>query len=227
MICPKCGDPNAYQSLMTGTIDCASCSSTYTKHAQTHSSHLAREMDISQRVLDYLSKAGLTSKIVIAGGAPRNWHQGKAATDVDVFIWGEPFIVWGIFEAHFQCSTSIQIRSSKGSKYDFSAISHIRESVIEGLKFQFIFLNEPWLESHGMISLRDYVYNSFDFDICKCLFLKNGTLEVSSAAKEDFDNKTLTVCLTDMIKYKRVSTMARRSKKLQSYYPDHKIVINP
>lgn len=45
---------------------------------------ITRQMNLARSVLDVLSGAGL--RCAVAGGAPRDWLLGRAATDLDIYI---------------------------------------------------------------------------------------------------------------------------------------------
>ena len=111
---------------------------------------------------------------------------------------------------------------------EFRLIKSIWNKTWDDIEVQFIILNYENCVNAGIESLQEFVEKTFDFNICKIWYEANSkSIIPSESAMQDFESKTLTVSIGDMIKYQRLTTLAKRSAKLQSYFPNHKINIVP
>jgi len=161
---------------------------------------------------------------IIAGGAPRNWYQNKLAYDVDIYLWQDKqgrldrvALKLGINPDDLR-----EKKCSPDSDYVTDQITEVWEVDYKDQIIQWIFLREKGVQFQ---TLEEFVIETFDFNICKCFFNESGDVLLTKEAKEDFDNQTLTIDIFQMQKYRRIERLPKRSRKLQEYYPNHKIVI--
>lgn len=183
---------------------------------------VAQQQDIAKEILNLLGAAGMV--IICAGGAPRNWFENKLANDIDFFLWEEDyrFIDDGSFAKILNVPGFNDLNPKAYGYPGVGIIAHAFETHYKGENVQFVFAND-W--NGHFKSLTTWIEESFDFNICKCYF--DCRINLSGVAYDDFQNKKLTCSYEKLQKYGRLPTLPKRSKKLQSYYPKHQIVIDP
>lgn len=178
--------------------------------------------------------------VLIAGGAPRDWYQGKLCHDIDIFCWGNnnrddaTVIMVNISDELWKTDATFTVTQKiQKSAYSYKMIQEVWEGVFKGMIVQWIFLNPKQMVAFGLMGIDEFVNETFDFDICKCIFWiddknnKTEVIDVFPSAAFDFNNQTLTVSLKQLQIHDRLLTLPRRSTKMQTYFPNHKIVINP
>lgn len=131
---------------------------------------IKKQKAVAKMVLEQL--AFLDDNAIVAGGAPRNWEQGKAAVDIDVYFYIDPSRQCGHILRHLIAlfgpmnpmgATKVDLGDStqeerKNCDYDQMDIRWVFEGVIMGEQVQFIVMKEPTFSS---------VINRFDSSICK------------------------------------------------------------
>lgn len=176
--------------------------------------------------IEIYNKSNCSGRLELCGGAPRNWFQNKLANDLDFYLqtgWmsAETFLNNLGPDAKYNISNSwgqhpVYRRNNK--------ISKVYEFEYKGMKCNLITFD---YNSH-MGPFHKQVWETFDFNICKFHYdFGVGGINCSPSAMDDLFNKTLTCSISNIIMYTGVNKLAARAAKMQSYYPDHKIVINP
>lgn len=171
---------------------------------------------------------------VIAGGSVISWSESRVANDVDIFC-RQSFVPIDLQKhliKELKCNVDIHV-VKPSSKYKFSAIKEVWEAIIKDQLFQWIILDEVWLQSNFPNSpnnpIRSFVEETFDIGICKALIYGSDP-RISIYTKDcsdDLSNMTLTVSLSKLQMYDRLKSLPKRSRKYQAKFPNHKIVINP
>lgn len=162
---------------------------------------------------------------LIAGGAPRDWIAGRVAHDIDIFLWDDNENTGSLDKIInlLGCDEEdlVDKSSAPRGEYTNNCITEVWELEYKDQLIQWIFI----AMNKGFRSLEEFVCETFDIDICKCFFNHSGEIILTDEAKADFDNKTLTIDLENCRRYDRISALPRRSKKIQQYFPDHRIVL--
>lgn len=209
-----------------------------------------------QIALEVLNK--VPRQAVIAGGAPRNWHFGNKAKDIDIYIEGEPNGLVFTSEPWWQGMPNAR-RMGAGAAVEFpednanpfrsmtisqvqpgesgsqKGIAHVHEFEYKGLKFQIITVKKDEfptpndnIRMAGVIpnnmGIISYIFRSFDFGINKIAIEKNGNIHKHYDFDEDVKNKTLTINMSEIIRY-NATMIPHRFRKMKKYFPDHQVVI--
>lgn len=178
----------------------------------------------------------LDSEAIVAGGAPRNWSEGKLANDIDLYMRSHCVNTSGrlrsqIANVIFNCEIEEleTYQEVEIGEYTFGVdleIVKLLGVIYKGVKFQFIILNgnkeykdfKKQIVSHMDIGLnQQYIdwYSNRDNEIIK---LKE--------AIKDEEDKTLTLFVNCMTPSQLKHCMSHHLPKMQSYYPDHKLLLN-
>lgn len=180
-----------------------------------------------KKIADEILAIGAGRDICLAGGAPRNWFSGIPANDLDFFIMGgnfRPPELWAKNIKTIGSSDSLSDDWSGSFKKKTILIDKVVQFNVEGETIQFIHLNQNECRNLSILTAADFAFDTFDFDICK-VFYNNKLVVLSGPAKYDFQNKTLTIRMGNILKFQRIKTLPGRAAKIQGYYPDHKIRI--
>lgn len=217
-----------------------------------------KQQMIANNLFKHVVKFGTKCKnsleqCLIAGGAPRDWHRGSLANDID-------FYVWNPFDAvNFTTTTGIELtikesaseekkeqpekdplenlafkKSSKHNYISMGDIVIVYEGTYENQKFQIICLNPLKIlkpEQMDLFDSHDIMYydgiQSYlmrSFDFDICkVFYDGRKVIMTKEALYDFENKTLTAYTKDIKKFDRLETLPTRLEKLQRYFPGHTI----
>lgn len=158
---------------------------------------------------------------VLAGGAPRNWHLGKPAKDLDFWlnVPNKGMKHKTLLEKHF--SRTPKFRGiTKSDDEDYGSLPGIEALIDVPYQFeniQIVVLDDEWEP--------ELYIDTFDFDLCKIMFdFKSTEIVPGYAFKNDMENKTLTYNISKLTKGQLLKAPAR-AKKMQELFPDHKMVI--
>lgn len=203
--------------------------------AKDHLMNVEEQKKIANEILVKV-KWTIDSEAIIAGGAPRNWSEGKLANDIDLYMRSNCVNTAGrlrsqiakvIFDCHVGDLETYQ--DVEIGEYTFGVdleIVKLLGVIYKGIKFQFIILNgnkqysdfKKQIVSHMDIGInRQYVdwYSNHDSQIIK---LKE--------AIKDEEDKTLTLFVNCMTPSQLKHCMAHHLPKMQEYYPDYKLTMN-
>lgn len=193
---------------------------------------IQHQQDVSFKVLRGI-KTFIDNDAIIAGGAPRNWDQGKEANDIDLYM------------RSLQTSNTsrfmLQIENALGQKlewvqdvdmdgYQFGIGIEIIKIVgfkLDGVLFQLIVCNpsQEWGDfKRRIVGHMDIGINRISADWYSERKDK-GRLTKTDEYRKDVDNRTLTLykdCMTDeQLRH----CMEAHLPKMQSYYPEYKLEI--
>lgn len=120
------------------------------------------QMNLADEVIHKLR--AVDPSCIVAGGAPRDWHFGNIANDIDIYIW-QPHKTRGAKEnqlnaAGFNVSTV---------SFDINHEMYKKNSMID-----YVFNAEGYDEKVQIISLNESTYkvvNSFPFSICQAWYI--------------------------------------------------------
>lgn len=151
---------------------------------------------------------------VLAGGAPRNWHLGKPAKDLDFWLRASDDEVDKI-EQHFSFVARRQYRqNANNAKYGSVTLEDIVDISLKGENIQVIVVNS---------NPEDYI-NDFDFNLCKIKydFLLGGVFPFPEF-DNDIANKTITHNISKLNPNQQIRSQ-QRLQKMQALFPDFKLV---
>jgi len=178
------------------------------------------QIDLAKKIMSSLTKMGCSS--IIAGGAPRNWNKGIKAKDLDIFTtrdWlGDPQRQ-NILPKTMKPLNKIY----NNTKKNFARSVHEFEK--NGEKIQLITVDYFNKDVKDLNSFINQIFLTFDWSICKIAMQPNGSFYESVEYQKDIANKKLTLNITNVEKYNRVSNVAERFRKMKTLYPDHEAVI--
>lgn len=121
---------------------------------------------------------------IIAGGAPREWFFGKAASDIDVFIY-DTCSYGRMWDKLKHLGFDIQVtKDGEGLPEHYKKNPHLHslfECTINGEKVQFLQMNSPTFTS---------VISQFPLSICKAWY-KNGKIGVDRDFKRSVKHKVI------------------------------------
>lgn len=176
---------------------------------------------------------------IISGGAPRNWHAGMIAKDVDIFLMQDTEgrldkIVYDLrknpddlIQRKGEPKQSEEITEkleslapvTKTVDYCSEDIVEVWELELRGERIQWIFIND-----HRFDNVQSFIEKTFDFEICKAYF-DGFDVVLSDGAKDDFKNKTLTFSLSNVTTHNRLYSLPKRTAKMQNLFPSHRVNI--
>lgn len=192
---------------------------------------IQHQQDVSFKVLHGI-KMLIDNEAIIAGGAPRNWDQGKEANDIDLYM--RSLQTSNTSRFRFQIENALEqelewVQDVDMNKYQFGIDIKILKIVgfkLDGVLFQLIVCSpaQEWgnfktkIVYHMDIGI-NRIYADWYSKIDK------GCLIRTRAYHKDVDNKTLTLykdCMTDeQLRH----CMKVHLPKMQSYYPEYKLEI--
>lgn len=219
---------------------------------------IKKQQMIANSLFKHISKFGLKCKnsleqCLVAGGAPRDWHRGVLANDIDFYVWN-PFDATG-FMAETGVNLTVKesaaekeakekgssfkgfLEKKKTSVHNYISLGDIiivYEGIYQNQKFQIICMNPTKIlkpEQMDLFSTKDIMYydgiQSYlmrSFDFDICkMFYDGRKIITTKEALYDFENKTLTAYTKDIKKFDRLETMPARLEKLQKYFPGHTV----
>lgn len=206
---------------------------------------IKHQKNVAKQVLEILHHSSGTShtfktrcpEAIIAGGAPRNWWFNKPANDLDFYIKG--YLDTCTLERLSQLSTTdCQTARHKYSEA-IKTINYVSTYTIEGISVQIICVELPNIigniecTNHGDGArtecprcFANFVFETFDFGICKIAQSEpsGGTCFQHPDFINDYRDKTLTLRLNEFEKFQYFGNLPERLKKMQKYFPGHKVV---
>lgn len=157
------------------------------------------ELDMTENenvTLSNLKNAEAVHQIYIAGGYLRDTLLGKPIKDIDVFVYGDPWLMERVEKDRAFVKTSVQ-------EYD-GDLFHLTGN-IKNTRINLLFPKKNWA-AH---------FNSFDLGICKVSYeLKRDFLHQHSDFIKDAENKTLT-------HVGKVQHNEEHVHRIQKKYPDY------
>ena len=194
---------------------------------------ITEQQDIAAEVLRNLLYH-VDSDTIIAGGAPRNWDEGKLANDIDIYLRSNAVDSVSMTEAMLSSALGFKVKQKQNvdcTNYNLGisfSIKKIFAFEYKGVLFQLIFI-EPQ-EVWGKGELPTKVVNHFDLGINMIYaswgFLGNPrNLNKTSAYDSDRKNRTLTMYKDNMSYQQLRHCLSNHLPKMQKYYPDYKLVI--
>jgi hypothetical protein len=176
-------------------------------------------------------KWSIDSEAIVAGGAPRNWHLGGLANDIDLYM--RSHCINTVGRTKYQIKNLlgdgvVWERATEVNNYKFGMdieIVSIISFTYKGVLFQLIVCNP------------NYAYTNFKMQVVKhmdiginrvwCDWYGKGerNINFTGEALKDFNDKTLTLfkdCMTDT---QLVHCMKTHLPKMVKYFPDYKIIM--
>ena len=189
------------------------------------------QVDVSFKVLQKI-KMLIDNEAIIAGGAPRNWDQGKEANDIDLYM--RSLQTSNTSRFRFQIENALGqelewVQNVDMNKYQFGIGIEIIKIVgfkLDGVLFQLIVCNPSQKWGHfktQIVEHMDIGINRISADWYSQI--DKGWLTKTPAYCKDVDNQTLTLykdCMTDA---QLRHCMEVHLPKMQSYYPEYKLEI--
>ena len=203
---------------------------------------IAKQKVIARLVLEKTRK--YFPSAIITGGAPRNWHVGMVAKDIDIFLMQDASgkLDQIVYDLRKNPDDLVQLKgqveeeveepvkldggvlgvfvSKKTVDYDPNDIIEVWELEVRGEKIQWVFLNQQRCSTP-----KEFVMETFDFEICK-MFFTDGVIELSPGAQHDFDNKILSLSVESLTQHDRLYSLPGRAAKMQKLFPSFKLKIN-
>lgn len=245
--CPNCNSKNAYCGLYGWKCDSPSCSfydgisredkkedkendavlpegiftpSTSITATITVSDPIQQQQDVAIEVLEKLEKLGCVS--LVAGGAPRNWDLKIKARDLDIFTtkeWLQHTSIKNIFP-NINKVNKIYPRSQKSFAHSVHEFQYKGEivQIITLKNFKQDFNNQK-------LDFAEEVFKTFDWHVCKIYMNSSGIIWKTTDYIDDIKNKRLTLNITNVEKYNRVSKLPERFRKMKSLFPNFEAII--
>lgn len=186
---------------------------------------LAEQKNLALNVLKVICK-DIDGEALIAGGAIRNWEEGRLAKDIDIYLRCN---LKGSGNTRECIHNLIKGKGvvSKGKDLDTGEyslalpIKYLISFLVDGLEFQFIIV-----DSLPSKNFQEYVIGSFDLGICRIGINMFSNVLSSKEYFKDLNNKTLTFYYGHLSDSQMRSAMDRHIPKIMDYYPNHKLVLN-
>lgn len=180
-------------------------------------------------------KWGIDSEAIIAGGAPRNWDIGQPANDIDLYLRSNCINTASRFKAQianviFGCKSgeleTYQDVDTGNYKFGIDLeIVYLLGVIYKGVKFQFICLNG----NKEYKDFKDDIVGHMDIGLnhiyCDWYCNSDNHLNATKEYNEDFMNKTLSLYVDTMTPSQLQHCMQHHLPKMQSYFPDYKLVV--
>lgn len=177
----------------------------------------------------------IDSNAIIAGGAPRNWKEGKLANDIDCYLrWKHPrtIIQMGaaIEKLLGNLITVSRVINTIGYSWgsDAFSITKLFDFDYKGVHFQLIIVQENTFQhfSKSILSHMDIGLNMIGWNglIPHLSFLVDNFI-LTDSYTEDCVNKTLTLFTETMSGVQLKHCMSYHLPKMIKYYPDYKLVL--
>lgn len=190
------------------------------------------QMQIANEVLVKIKRV-IDNEAIIAGGAPRNWDEGKLANDIDLYMRS--------FNHGTKAKIATQVKTCLGVEnlelyQDTDAMQHytcgtdlnivrLFGFILNGVKFQLIIMNP----NHHYTNFKSEVVKHMDIGLnrisCDWYSQYETSFNKTSEYVEDRRSHTLTLLTSSMSKDQLEHCMKVHLPKMQSYYPDYKLVI--
>jgi hypothetical protein len=175
---------------------------------------------ILEEVLDTLGEY-LRDKMIIAGGAPRNWFEDKPANDVDIYLPEgdrDDDILSPLAKNLRDIFITVKPTHTYPPLKGFN-IKQVLNVKYKGVLLQFIFTS---------LHLKDFtgskILGNFDVNINKVLY-RNSSIVMTEDAMKDFENKTITFNHRKIPDAQLRHSLDHHLPKIISYYPEHKLVL--
>ena len=178
-----------------------------------------------EKALQILKKLEIIDpEVLICGGAPRNWDQGKLANDVDTYINCTSVQLIRFLETVCDIKESdIEMPLMENNEYARMQEDWIMNATIDGIEFQF--------HKHNMAGkvFCKSIFNTFDFGINKIAIRSDGSFIKTHDYSFDVSSKTLTMnksTVMSSLERDRLSYIFNvRIPKMKEYYPDSEFII--
>lgn len=166
---------------------------------------IQQQKDIADKILDKLRI--ISPYAILAGGAPRDWYFGKEARDFDFYFYS-PADTQNAVHGQFRKALDVDVQFKQFNDQmlytHMGCIRRILECEIDGIKCQFMQLNEPKQEFK--------VVDKMSCSICKAWYLGRD-VELHKDFKLSVATKT--VFLSDGYNWSDP-----HPKKIQGYLPE-------
>lgn len=195
---------------------------------------VGEQQQISNEVLHALHL--IDSYSFVAGGAPRNWKEGKLARDIDLYtLWGSCIsntVALRQIALSRLLGTNIEFICENDSDQAYSiggsclSISKTSSFMYKGVLFQIIHI-----EKSATCDFKKEVLHHMDIGLNRIGWNPWYSSELNTAYiltdeyTEDRDNKTLTVYTGDLSEEQKKHCKHKHLPKMKRYYPDHEVVV--
>lgn len=195
--------------------------------------NITEQQDIAAEVLRSLLYH-VDSDTIIAGGAPRNWDEGKLANDIDIYLRSHAVDTLSMTEAMLSAALGFKVKQEQNvdlNKYNLGTsfvIKKIFAFEYKGVLFQLMFIEPQEVWSKGELPKK--VMNHFDLGINMIYaswgFLSNPRkLNKTAEYNSDREGRTLTLYKDNMSDQQLRHCISTHLPKMQNYYPEYKLVI--
>ena len=193
--------------------------------------NIQTQQEVSFKVLQALRN--IDSEVIIAGGAPRNWLEGKLANDIDCYLrWHGGSCTRMLKTISKFLGTELEMNTGVECTYHFGGdnftLKHIFSFNYEDVLFQIMVIGElePMdfitdILEHMDIGINKVGWRPWD---AKGLNNVNAFLETKEY-RADYFNSTLTLYQNVMNKDQLKHCMEKHLPKMLSYYPNHTLKI--
>jgi len=191
-----------------------------------HNNQILGEENLS--VLRSLQEIYKDKRIIIAGGAVRDFVMGKPYRDIDIWIpevkkGQKAFTLEAVIPQQLEFGDDDNISSTpldladqpRDNPYeDVKGILSVHDMYYKGTQYQLIFVPD---------NPKELVENHFDFGFCR-IFHDGHKIHTTKAFETDRDNKTLTYDISTMDRANIEKIEKVRGPKLLKKYPDFTLI---
>lgn len=169
---------------------------------------------------------------LIAGGAPRNWDEGKLANDIDCYLRWNISTTGSVLDAlELLLNDEVLQESNVDCSYHFGDDSFHLSKLIsfryDGVLFQLVIIGEDKKIPNFSQTILGHM--DIGLNMIGCNWWNRADMEYYIKTKQyqqDRDNKTLTLYQNVMNPEQLQHCMTRHLPKMMSYYPDYKLTIS-
>lgn len=190
------------------------------------------QKEVSFEVLKTLKM--IDDSALVAGGAPRNWEEGKLAKDIDLYLrWNVEGQGRMVQYLHELISPDIKMESNVDCTYHFGSDQFCMGKLLsfryKGVLFQLIIIKEIEVLPDFRKAILDHMdvgINRISWEPFYKSEVLGGGFKYTEEYREDFDNKTLTLYSGCMNPEQLAHCLTKHLPKMQSYYPDYPLLIS-
>jgi hypothetical protein len=178
-------------------------------------------------------KAFIDSEAIVAGGAPRNWKQGKLANDIDLYLRSNCINTFSRLRYQIKHCLGIEkletYQDVDVSQYTFGINLKIVKLLgvkYKGVDFQFIVMDPN--VNYDNFKMQIVKHMDIGLNRCWCDWYCTqdlGDIKTTKEFEKDFDNKELTLYTSCMTTSQLEHCMKVHLPKMQKYYPEYQLKI--
>lgn len=175
------------------------------------------------RVMRHFQEQFPSKAIWLAGGAPRNWDNGKDARDFDLYVFGD--LTKQDLKLFLPGSFTLLLLDKGHHNYPDDYIKRVIRAKSRKTTFEFIVVDTNYLlgnpEDSNIVSL----LNTFNCDFCKVAMDFEGNYLRTPEYKTDKMNNTMTYDFRNLSTYRRRRNVDHHIPKMLDYFPNRDLHI--